>query len=84
MIFILCDGLNGYLLLDLSKLVISLPASSPIWVSEVSLARTREQGGQGKESLQRSLINFHFHPGKPRDSAKRENCHRKRACRLEK
>ena len=41
----------------------SLRASSPIWVSDVSLAGTRERGGWGKESLQRSLINFHFHPG---------------------
>ena len=38
--------------------------------------------GRGKESLQRSLINFYFHPGKPRHSAKRENCHRKRAADL--
>ena len=43
----------------------SLRASSPIWVSEVSLARTREREGRGKESLQRSLLNFHFHPGNP-------------------
>ena len=43
----------------------SLRASSPIWISEVSLARTRERGGRGKESLQPSLINFHFHPGNP-------------------
>ena len=43
----------------------SLRASSPVLVSEVSLARTRERGGRGKESLQRSLINFHFHPGNP-------------------
>ena len=43
----------------------SLRASSPIWASEASLARTRERGGRGKESLQRSLINFHFHPGNP-------------------
>ena len=47
------------------RLTYSLRASSPIWVSEVSLARTRERGGRGKESLQRSLINFHFQPGNP-------------------
>ena len=29
----------------------SLRASSPIWVSEVSLARTRERGGRGRDSL---------------------------------
>ena len=50
---------------DADKPKDSLRASSPIWVSEVSLARTRERGGRGKESLQRSLINFHFHPGNP-------------------
>ena len=43
----------------------SLGAISPIWVSEVSLARSRERGGRGKENLQRSLINFHFHLGNP-------------------
>ena len=49
-----------------SSVFYSLRASSPpIWVSEVSLARTRDRGGRGKESLQRSLINFHFHPGNP-------------------
>ena len=53
----------------------SLRASSPIWATENAQAR-----GRGKESLQRSLINFHFHPGNPATPpAKRENCHRKRA-----
>ena len=42
---------------------ISLRASSPIWASEPrENARAR---GRGKESLQPSLINFHFHPGNP-------------------
>ena len=45
----------------------SLRASSPIWASEGSLARTRERAsgqaarGRGKESLQRSLIKFHLY-----------------------
>ena len=55
----------------------SLRASSPIWASEASLARTRDLGkrseprenagvrGRRKESLQPSLTNFHFHPGTP-------------------
>ena len=40
----------------------SLRASSPIWASDAKNARAR---GRGKESLQPSLINFHFHPGNP-------------------
>ena len=42
----------------------SLRASSPIWASETSLARTRERAavrGRGKESLQPSLTNFHLY-----------------------
>ena len=44
----------------------SLLASSPVWASETGLARTRERAakprlGRGKESLQRSLINFHLY-----------------------
>ena len=37
---------------------------------------TRKRGvGERKGSLQRSFINFHLHPEKPRDTAKRENCY---------
>ena len=41
-------------------LKISLRASSPIWASEASLARTRERGAEESRA-----------PRKPRDSAKR-------------
>ena len=55
------------------------PASKLSYLGEPrENARAR---GRGKESLQRSLTEsgFSFPPRKPRDSAKRENCHRKRA-----
>ena len=42
----------------------SLRASSPVWACEASLAGTRERGVE--ESLQQSLLNFHFYPGNPR------------------
>ena len=48
------------------KRKVSLRASSPIWASEASLARENTRArGRGKESFQRSLISFHFHPGNP-------------------
>ena len=53
------------------------PASKLSCLGEQSEPRENARGrDRGKESLQRSLLNFHF---QPRDSAKRENCHRKRA-----
>ena len=43
----------------------SLRASSPIWASEASLTKNARARGWGKESLQPSLTNFHFHPRNP-------------------
>ena len=59
------------------------PASKLSYLGKRSEPRENERArGRGKEDLQRSLINFHFHPGKsgtPQSVKKRENCHRKRA-----
>ena len=43
----------------------SLRASSAIWASLAHSLLARARGG-GKESLQRSLINFYYLPGNPR------------------
>ena len=47
----------------------SLLASTPLggkYMHECTRGKTRQRGvGERKQSLQRSLINFHFHPGNP-------------------
>ena len=54
----------------------SLRASSPVWGSEASLARTREGGAEERRACN-DLSKISFPPRKPQDSAKRENCYRK-------
>ena len=45
--------------------IFSLPASKLSYLGKRSEPRENARArGRGKESLQRSLINFHFHPGK--------------------
>ena len=48
-----------------SRIHSSLRASSPIWGERSESRENARARGRGKESLQRSLINFHFHPGNP-------------------
>ena len=47
----------------------SLLASTPLggkYMHECTRGKTKQRGaGERKESLQRSLMNFHFHPGNP-------------------
>ena len=44
--------------------------------------RPNFEGQRKRESLQRSLINFHFHPGNRRKLLQHENCHKKCVSRL--
>ena len=54
-----------YLISQKLSIKFSLRASSPVWASEARPRENARARGRGKESLQRSLLNFHFHPGNP-------------------
>ena len=52
---------------EIYTVIHSLRASSPSYLGKRSEPRENARArGRGKESLQRSLINFHFYPGNPR------------------